>query len=117
MKKYISLLIILAIVISITTTAFAFGPGYGMGGGRGPCNPQNLTPEQAQKYSEFQQQILPLRQKMVALKTELSTLYSQANPDWNAVAQKQKEMIDVRVEIQKRAKEAGFGFVNALCKM
>ncbi len=109
MKKYSILLIVAALVVSLATAAFAFGPGYGMGGGRGLCNPGNVPPEQANQFAEFQKQILPLKQKMLALRTDLSTLYSQTNPDWNAIAQKQKEMVDVRVEIQKRASEAGFG--------
>lgn len=103
------LLLVAAFVVSLATAVFAFGPGSGMGGGRGYCNPANIPPEQAQNYAEFQKQILPLKQKMLALKTDLSTLYSQTNPDWNAIAQKQKEMVDVRVEIQKKAKDAGFG--------
>lgn len=109
MKKYMILLIVAALVASLATAAFAFGPGYGMGGGKGVCNPGNVPPEQAQQFAEFQKQILPLKQKMLAIRTDLSTLYSQTNPDWNAIAQKQKEMVDVRVEIQKRANEAGFG--------
>lgn len=109
MKKYMILLILAALVVSLATSAFAFGPGYGMGGGRGFCNPGNVPPEQAQQFAEFQKQILPLKQKMLALRTDLSTLYSKTNPDWNAISQKQKEMVDVRVEIQKRANEAGFG--------
>lgn len=109
MKKYMILLFVAALVVSLATAVFAFGPGHGMGGGMGFCNPGNVPPEQAQKHAEFQKQILPLKQKMLALKTDLSALYTQTTPDWNAIAQKQKEMVDVRVEIQKKAKEAGFG--------
>ncbi len=107
MKKYISLIMCLAVILSLTTYAFAFGPGFGWGGGGGFCWLGNIPPEQTQKYTDFQKQILPLRQKMIELKTDLATLYSQANPDWNAIASKQKEIVDLRIEIQKRAYTAG----------
>lgn len=108
MKKIIIIILTLALVVSVATTVLAFGPGYGMGGSKGFCNLANVTPELAQKNAEFQKQILPLTQKMLALRTDLATLYSQANPDWNAITEKQKEMVELRVEIQKKAKESGF---------
>lgn len=107
MKKYISLVIVFAVILSLTTFAFAFGPGLGWGGGGGFCWLGNIPPEQTQKYADFQKQILPLRQKMIELKTDLATLYSQVNPDWDAIASKQKEIVDLRIEIQKRAYTAG----------
>lgn len=107
MKKYISLVVSFAIILSLTTSAFAFGTGLGWGSGGGFCRLGNLPPEQIQKYTDFQRQVLPLRQRMIELKTDLATLYSQANPDWNAIASKQKEIVDLRVEIQKRAHAAG----------
>lgn len=112
MRKYMIILLIVAIAVSFTTAAFAFGPGYGKGGGMGYCNPGNIPPEQAQKYSEFQKQILPLRQKMLALRTELAALYAQTTTDWNAIAQKQNEMVDIRIAIHKTAAEAGFAGVG-----
>jgi len=54
---------------------------------------------------------------MLQLKTELMTLRTQATPDWNAISAKQKEMVDVRTEIQKKAAEAGItGFGPGLCR-
>ena len=116
MKKTISIALAIALVVSIATAAMAFGPGYGHGYGMGMTG-ANLTPEQAQKYAQFQKDILPLKQKMLQLKTELMTLRTAATPDWNAIAAKQKEMVDVRTEIQKKAAEAGIsGFGPGLCK-
>jgi len=110
MKKTIVLAV--ALVVSVTATAMAFGPGYGMG-----MTGANLTPEQTQKHTQFQKDILPLKQKMLQLKTEIMTLRTAATPDWNAIAAKQKEMVDVRTEIQKKAAEAGIsGFGPGLCK-
>lgn len=116
MKKAISIALAVVLVAALVNGAMAFGPGYGMGKGHGmmACN---LTPEQAQKFAQFQKDILPLRQKMLQLKTELMTLRTQTTPDWNAIAAKQKEMVDVRTEIQKKAAEAGItGFGPGSCK-
>ena len=102
-----------ALVAIVVTGAFAFGPGYGMGqgNGNGTCAMASGTvaPEQAQKFAKFQSDILPLKQKMLQLRTDLMTLRSQTPTDWNAIAAKQKEMVDVRTEIQKRAADSGFG--------
>ncbi len=108
MRKYTILLLIAAIILTAATAAFAFGPGYGKGGGMGICNQANVSPEQAQKYSEFQKQILPQREKILALKTELASLHAQTKTDWEAIAQKEKEMVDIRIAIHKAARDAGF---------
>jgi predicted nucleic acid-binding Zn-ribbon protein len=71
-----------------------------------------MTPEQSQKFAQFQQEILPLRQQMMQLKTELMTLRTQQNPDWKAIADKQKQMVDVRTEIQKKRAAAGLPAVG-----
>lgn len=116
MKKAISIALAVVFVAALVTGAMAFGPGYGMGKGYGMMA-SNLTPEQAQKVAQFQKDILPLRQKMLQLKTELMALRAQTTPDWNAIAAKQKEMVDVRTEIQKKATEAGItGFGPCSCK-
>jgi hypothetical protein len=88
------------------TVAWAAGPGPGPGN----CPTAAADPAQAQKLAAFQEQTLPLRQKMTQLRAELVTMREQANPDWTAISAKQKEMVDVRVEIQKRAAEAGVTF-------
>lgn len=115
MKKMVGLGLAVVLMAALVTGAMAFGPGYGMGAGYGMG--YNLTPEQTQKFAEFQKNILPLRQKMLQLRTELMTLRTQANPDWNAIAAKQKEMVDVRTEIQKKAAEAGItDFGPGVCR-
>lgn len=116
MKKTIGLAFAVALVVTLVTTAMAFGPGYGMGKGYGFMG-ANLTTEQAQKFAQFQTETLPLRQKMLQLRTELMTLMAQTNPDWDAIAAKQKEMLNVRLEIQKKAFEAGIrGFGPGFCR-
>jgi Spy/CpxP family protein refolding chaperone len=112
MKKGLIASLIVALVAVGVTAAFAFGPGYGMGmgSGNGTCAMAGgtVSPEQSQKFAKFQSDILPLKQKMLQLRTELMTLRSQTPTDWKAISAKQKEMVDVRIEIQKRATDSGF---------
>ncbi len=70
MKKWLLAGLISTFVAVIVTGAFAFGPGYGQGPNAGSCAmTSNVTPEQAQKFAKFQSDILPLKQKMLQLRT------------------------------------------------
>ena len=113
MKKGLIAGVVVAMVAIVVTAAFAFGPGYGrgMGAGYGICPGATgaFTPEQSQEFGKFQTDILPLKQKMFQLREELMTLRAQTPTDWEAISAKQKEMVDVRTEIQKRRTESGFG--------
>ncbi len=119
MKKYLMVSTVIAFVVLAVTGALAFGPGSGMGRGAcyGTCAMagNTATPEQSQNFAKFQSSILPLKQNMLRLKTELVTLRSQTPTDWDAVSAKQKEIIDLRTEIQKKAAESGF--VGSGCGM
>jgi Spy/CpxP family protein refolding chaperone len=105
MKK--SLLIVLAVVLAMSFTTGAFAVGPGSGSGYGPMGGGQVTPEQAQKFAKFQNDILPLKQQMLQLRTELITLRTATPVDWNAIAAKQKQMVDVRIAIQQMAAENG----------
>lgn len=109
MKKVIGVAVALMLVIATVTGAMAFGPGGCMGQGPGNCPQMGaaVTPEQTQKFAQFQQDTLALRQQMMQYKTELMTLRAQQNPDWKAIADKQKQMVDVKTEIQKKRAAAG----------
>ena len=113
MKKGLIISLIAALALVAATVVFAAGPGYGAGPGGGfgncPAIGQQVTPEQAQKFAKFQNEILPLKQKMLQLRTELMNIRTQTPTDWNAVSAKQKEMVDVRTAIQKKAADYGFG--------
>ncbi|SPQ01863.1 conserved exported hypothetical protein [Candidatus Sulfobium mesophilum] len=119
MKKWLMISIVVAVVALTVTGARAFGPGNGMGRGAcyGTCPMAGITTtsEQSQNFAKFQSSILPLKQSMLRLKTELVTLRLQTPTDWAAVSAKQKEIIDVRTEIQKKAAESGF--VGSGCGM
>ena len=106
MKKGLIVSLIAALALVLTTAVFAAGPGGGSG--NCPMAGKQITPEQAQKFAKFQNEILPLKQKMLQLRTELMNIRTQTPTDWNAVAAKQKEMVDVRIAIQKKAAEYGF---------
>lgn len=114
MKSLLSVALAVSLAMVLATGAFAQGPGGGMGSGAGMgkgyanCPAANLTPEQQQKFTQFQNEVLPLKQKMIQLRTELRTLRAKTPTDWNAVSAKQKEMVDVRIEIQKKAADSGF---------
>jgi len=115
MKKFLSVALAVGLATVLATGAFAQGPGGGMGPGAGygkgygPCPyAGNLTPEQQQKFTQFQNEVLPLKQKMLQLRTETRTLRAQTPTNWNAISAKQKEMVDLRIEIQKKAADSGF---------
>ncbi len=114
MKKGLIVAVVVAMVVSVSAYGvFAFGPGAGFG----PCginNPQGtaITPEQ---FNKFQQDVQPLRERLFQLRSELSALMSQPTPDYRAIADKQKQMVDVRVEILKKANEAGISAGRCGC--
>jgi hypothetical protein len=113
MKRGLIAGLVVTLVAVAVTAAFAFGPGYGQGMGAhyGIClgAAGTVASEQSQKFAGFQTDILPLKQKMLQLRTELMNLRAQTPTDWNAISAKRKEMVDVRTEIQKRAAKSGFG--------
>jgi hypothetical protein len=105
MKKTLTIALTVMLAMALATAAFAIGPGYG----NCPLSGSQLTPEQSQKFVKFQNDLLPLKQKMLQFRTELMNLRAQTPTDWKAVSAKQKEMVDVRIAIQQKAAEAGFG--------
>lgn len=117
MKKSLITFLAAAVMVAVATGAWAIGPGGGMGMGMGMCPmaSPNVSPEQTQKFTQFQNDTLTLRQKMLQLKTELMTLRAQPAKDWKAITDKQKEMVDVRAEIQKKAEAAGLPFGQCMC--
>jgi hypothetical protein len=107
MKKGIRVtMVVVAVAILGGTVAWAAGPGPGPAN----CPAAASDPEQAQKFAEFRQQTVDLRKHMSELRTEILALRSQPNPDWKAISDKQKEMVDLRVETQKQAADAGVAF-------
>jgi Spy/CpxP family protein refolding chaperone len=106
MKKGLIIGLFATLAMVLASAVFAAGPGDGYG--NCPMAGKQVTPEQKQKFVKFQNEVLPLKQKMLQLRTELMNIRTQTPTDWNAVAAKQKEMVDVRIAIQKKAAEYGF---------
>lgn len=66
----------------------------------------NLTEEQKRKVDDLKEtlrnDIVPLRNEMVRKKTELKLLWMDANPDAEKIKSKQKEIRDLRAQIEDR---------------
>jgi Spy/CpxP family protein refolding chaperone len=112
MKKIViiglSLILAMALVVAV---ALAQGPGFGRGFGMGPGYgpPGNLfaslTPEQSAKIQSLQQAhlqaIAPVQQELLAKGTELRSLSLNPNADPAVISAKQKEIWDLRSELQE----------------
>ena len=99
----------LAVAVALGATyVFAGGPGFGPGKGPRNCGggwgTENLTSEQQTKMEELRQQhhneVAPLRDKMVSLRQELQTLWSDPKADPKVIQAKAKEMNDLRDQMQ-----------------
>lgn len=111
MKKVMLAVMIVGIIAVSITGVYAFGPHGDCGGGncaQANCmGYTNLTEDQKAKVDQLRTEMLPLRQQMAAKRSELMSLRSQPNPDWTAIEQKQKEMVELRTGMQKKAFESG----------
>jgi zinc resistance-associated protein len=114
MKKniLISMVVVLTLVL-LTSAAFA-GPGWGRGQGYshqyGCPLVSSLTPEQTSRIQTIQQEnfqeISPLREQLYAKRTELRNLWVTQNPDQAKIAALQKEMLDIRAQLQEKSNNA-----------
>jgi Spy/CpxP family protein refolding chaperone len=111
----LGLILVLALV---ATVALAWGPGFGPGFGRGFGGPAfgsppipNLTAEQSAQIQAlrdgFLKEVEPLQKELYTKGTEFRSLWSSPNPDEDAISAKQKEMIDLRTQLQEKATNLG----------
>lgn len=107
MKRTTIIGLALVLTIALVTGAMAVGPCGGMGSGPRCASQTDQTSEQAQNFAKFQRETLQMRQKMMEIRTEISELRAQTGSDWKAIAEKEKQMVDIRIEMQKKAKESG----------
>lgn len=114
MKKTAITLAVLLVLGVAVSAGYAFGPKGNCGNpAAGTCpGYTNLTPEQQAKVDQFRKDVAPLHDQVTALRTEVQTLRSQANPDWNLIEQKRKEMVELTTKVQKMASDAG---ITGLC--
>ena len=100
----IGLSLTLALVLA-AAVAMAWGPRFGPAFAGGPPF-ANLTAEQSSQIQAlreaYQKEIEPLREEMLAKRTELRSLWSTPNADPATVVAKQKEMFDLRAKLQEK---------------
>ena len=119
MKKttIVGLGLILALAL-VATVALAWGPGFGPGFGRGFRGPAsgsppipNLTAEQSAQIQVlrdgFLKEIEPLQKEVYTKGTELRNLWQSPNPDQATIAAKQKEMFNLRSQMQEKGTSLG----------
>ncbi len=109
MVKTLRKLIGMASLVGMLAFVPAYAKGPGMGPGMGPMGPGAALPpgvDQA-KVQKFCTEVKPLFQKDLELRGELMKLWAQGTPDWTAIESKEIERAKLRVEMHKKAYEAG----------
>ena len=109
MKKtmIIGLRLVVALAL-VATVALAWGPGrgHGMGPGYGYSAIPNLTAEQSSQIQVLQKahmdEIAPLQEELFKKRTELRSLWLTPNPDPAAITAQQKEILNLRTELQEK---------------
>jgi Spy/CpxP family protein refolding chaperone len=102
----------------VATVAMAWGPGFGPRFGRGFGGPAygvppipNLTSEQSAQIKDlrdgFLKEIEPLQKELYAMGTELRTLWQSPNPDQAAITAQQKEIFNLKSQLQEKATNLG----------
>lgn len=125
MKRAILGILVVALALMIAGTSFAQGRGMmggpgmgpGMGPGKGgpgkgaPCDLTkipglNLSAEQSSQITAMQNshwnEVKPLRDHMFAKRQELKQLWLQKSPDQAKIEAKQKELQDLRSQMQAK---------------
>lgn len=116
MKKILVIGLSLALAVALVATiAMAwgprFGPGFAGGQGFGIAGPPfaNLTPEQSSQIQALRdaylKEIAPLQQQLLAKGRELTNPWSTPNPDPAAITATQKEIFDLRSQLQEKANQ------------
>ena len=100
MRKGVVFVLVFAAALMFVSAVYAYLPGDGHGKNLF-CN---VDPEKARK---FQKETLSLRDQLITKKLEVRKLFTERHPDRDKIATLQKEIIDIRTTIMKKADESG----------
>jgi zinc resistance-associated protein len=123
-KKYIVIAILSGLII-IAISSIAFSQGFGRGKGRyGMMNQSpiasDLTQEQIEKLQslqlEFDKETLSLRNDIITKRLEIQKLWSADNLDENAIIAKEKEMMELRNQMQEKRLKYNINLAKILPK-
>jgi Spy/CpxP family protein refolding chaperone len=128
MKKKIGMLLAVVALLALTATSvMAMGPG-GSGCGFGPrfhgpdqgawMRHLKLSPEQQEKILDIKQQFekesLPIRQNLEKKRLELQKLWKAEKPNQNAIENKMKEMVPLKVTLRMKMRAMREAIFNVL---
>lgn len=121
MKKTFAAVAGLLFMAVVSTAAFAShwgrGPGYDGAQGRGICNAEtfrgmaglNLSAEQTAKLAEIRnartKNLMPIQEQMLARRNAIRALWLDKTPDREKITAAQKELGDLRDQMQAKITE------------
>ena len=114
MRKGVIVVLIAAAALVFVSAVYAYPPGNG----NGICRSVNVDTVAIKK---FQKETLSFRDELITRKLDLRKEFSKRTPDRDRIAALQKEIIDIRTKIIKKADESGvpryFGRAKGCCWM
>lgn len=118
--------IIVALILLVASANIAMAGHRGKGGGMGPgagmnapaLSSLNLTTEQEEKIRALgeahQKELAPLRIELFKKRTELKLLWMQTDLDANKIKAKQREIHELRGQLQEKLTDSRLDFYNIL---
>jgi Spy/CpxP family protein refolding chaperone len=118
--------LITTLIIMLASAPLVMAQSRGMKGEMGPGGGRhaaalanlNLTAEQSEKIRAIREahhkDILPIQTKMFTKRAELRLLWMQTNPDSAKIKSKQKEILDLKGQLQEKQTDFRLEFLNTL---
>jgi Spy/CpxP family protein refolding chaperone len=118
--------LITTLIIMLASAPSVMAQSRGMKGEMGPGEGRhgaalanlNLTAEQSEKIRAMreahQKDIIPIQTKMFTKRAELRLLWMQTNPDSAKIKSKQKEILDLKGQLQEKQTDYRLEFLNIL---
>lgn len=100
MRKGVIVVLIAAAALMFVSAVYAYPPGNG----NGICRSVNVDTGAVKK---FHKETLSFRDELITKKLDLRKEFSRSTPDRDRIAALQKEIIDIRTKIMKKADELG----------